>query len=189
MIRIARPSEALIARWLADREECPWSYPDVGASRGAAPAGYTVAHHRVALGEGARAFRRATEAMHRWAMFQLGWIEIFPPAARIREGTTVAVVAHHFGMWSLNACRIVYVVDERADVDRFGFAYGTLTDHAVQGEERFTVEWRHADDVVTYDLFAFSRPGGILTSIGRPLVRRLQRRFARDSLRAMQHAV
>jgi hypothetical protein len=30
-----------------------------------------------------------------------------------------------FGVWTLNTCRIVYVVDEAT---RFGFAYGTLPD-------------------------------------------------------------
>ena len=30
------------------------------------------------------------------------------------------------GFWWLNACRIVYVVDEAGPITQFGFAYGTL---------------------------------------------------------------
>ena len=57
------------------------------------------------------------------------------------------------------------------------------------GEERFTVEWRDEDDSVWYDLFAFSIPRHPLAKLAPPLSRRLQRRFARDSLHAMIRAV
>jgi uncharacterized protein (UPF0548 family) len=57
------------------------------------------------------------------------------------------------------------------------------------GEERFTIEWRREDDSVWYDLLAFSRPRHRLARSGAPLSRRLQRRFARDSLHAMMRAV
>ena len=41
---------------------------------------------------------------------------------------------------------------------RFGFAYGTLREHAESGEERFTVEWSRDDDRVWYDILAFFAP-------------------------------
>jgi uncharacterized protein (UPF0548 family) len=71
---------------------------------------------------------------------------------------------------------------------RRSFAYGTLPEHGERGEERFTVEWRREDDSVFYELYAFSRPNHLIARLGYPLARRLQRRFARDSLRAMLHA-
>src|SRR4051794_14301883 len=37
-------------------------------------------------------------------------------------GTTVAVRVRHLGFWSLNACRIVYRVDDEGPIVRFGFA-------------------------------------------------------------------
>ncbi len=148
-----------------------------------------MTHHRLFLGDGEPVFARAQEAIRRWAMFEPRWITVFPPAAPLRVGTDVALLVRHYGVWSLNACRIVYLVEERGSVERFGFAYGTLPAHGVQGEERFTVEWDHADGAVTYDLLAMSRPGSVLSRVGRPLVRRLQRRFARDSKRAMLWAV
>lgn len=119
-------------------------------------------------------------------MFNLGWVQVFPRHASIEVGTTVAVVVNHFGFWSMNATRIVYVVDEER---RFGFAYGTLQDHAEQGEERFSIEWAAEDDSVCYNILAFSKPGKWQTRTIGPLSRTLQKRFARDSLAGMQRAV
>ncbi len=67
------------------------------------------------------------------------------------------MIARVFGLWWVNACRVVYHVDGHHAARRFGFAYGTLPGHIEQGEERFMVEWDHEDNV-WYDLRAFSRP-------------------------------
>jgi uncharacterized protein (UPF0548 family) len=73
-------------------------------------------------------------------------------------GTVVGVLGPHFGLWSLNSCRIVYVIEEEASLlKRYGFAFGTLPGHVERGEERFTVEWDRADDSVSYEVFAFAR--------------------------------
>jgi uncharacterized protein (UPF0548 family) len=83
----------------------------------------------------------------------------------------------------------VYVVDEDGPFQRFGFAYGTLPEHAESGEERFTVKWHKADDAVWYDILTFSRPQQLLTRLGYPVARKLQKRFARDSAAAMRRAL
>ena len=93
------------------------------------------------------------------------------------------------GLWWLNSCRIVYVVDEPGPISRFGFAYGTLPGHVEAGEERFLIEWDHGDDSVWYDILAFSRPNHLLSRLGYLFVRRLQKRFGRDSAAAMLKAV
>lgn len=152
------------------------------------PPHYNVDRNRVRLGRGSAVFARATQAIRDWKMFQLGWVETFPAQAAIAEGTTVAILVHLFGCWSLNAARIVYLIDQPPPLARFGFAYGTLADHAERGEERFMVEWRGVDDTVWYDLLAFSRPHHPLARAASPLSRRLQKRFARDSLSAMAQA-
>ena len=100
----------------------------------------------------------------------------------------MAVIAQLFGIWWLNACRILYVIDESGPITKFGFAYGTLPDHAASGEERFLIEWDHADDVVWYDILAFSRSRHFLVRFGYPITRRVQKRFARDSTAAMSRA-
>lgn len=121
-------------------------------------------------------------------MFKMPWVKLHWPNAPIEVGTNVAVSVHHFGFYSLNACRIVYVVVEEGAVTRFGFAYGTLADHAESGEERFTVEWNRANDTVWYDLLAFSRPRQVLAKLAYPLSRLLQKRFAEGSKAAMVKA-
>lgn len=122
-------------------------------------------------------------------MFNADWVEVHPPDAATAPGTNVAVLARVLGIWYLNACRIVYVIDEAGPTKTYGFAYGTLHDHAERGEERFTVVWDRADDSVRYEQFAFSRPNYLLTRLNYPLARTVQKRFAKDALEAMQRAV
>ena len=145
-------------------------------------------HNRALLGHGEPAFRAACDALRRWRMFPAPWALIQPAETPIEEGRVVAMLAHALGLWWLNTCRIVYVLDEAAPVRRFGFAYGTLPRHVERGEERFSVEWL-ADDSVWYDIRAFSRPRYWATRLGYPVARALQRRFVRDSKAAMHAAV
>jgi uncharacterized protein (UPF0548 family) len=121
-------------------------------------------------------------------MFPEPWTHIGPAHAPIRGGETVAMQARAFGVWWLNAARIVYTIDEAAPVRRSGFAYGTLEAHVEQGEERFSVEL-HADGNVWYDLRAFSRPRLLIVRLMKPLARRLQMRFVRESQMQMRRAV
>lgn len=191
MFLLRKPSEAQIDDFLRSQRDEPFSYEEVGSSRDGAPKkeGYVVDHNCVRLGEGEEVFSRAVEALRGWRMFDLGWVRICWPDAPIEVGTTVAILGNHFGFWSLNACRIVYLIEDGGEVRRYGFAYGTLPEHAARGEERFTVEWDHREGSVRYDIYAFSRPGNVLARLGRPVARVLQRRFAWDSMQAMVRAV
>lgn len=158
-------------------------------TRGDAPSGYKADHNRIELGKGAQTFSRAVEAMRNWKMFALRWVKLFYSNTPIEPGATVCVRVQHLGFWSLNPCRIVYVVDEDGAVKRYGFAYGTLNNHAERGEERFMLEWDHEDDSVSYDILAFSRPGQPFAKLGYPFTRTLQKRFARESKQSMLRAV
>lgn len=184
------PTTAQVEAFLEAQRDSTFSYPEVAATRKGAPPYYKVDHNRVRLGTGEEAFKVAVAAVRQWKMFDLGWVRIAWPGAPIHEGTTVAVVARTAGFWSLNACRIVYTLEE-SDVRmrRFGFAYGTLRDHAEIGEERFTIELHRSDGSVWYDIYAFSRPRLWLAQIGYPLARVYQRRFARDSMAVMARTV
>lgn len=189
LFQLVAPSEDEIRRFISDQHESPFSYPQVGASAGEPPKNYNVDHNRVQLGIGEVCWHRAIQAVREWRMFDMPWSRLCWPNAPIRVGTEVAVLVRHFGFSSLNACRIVYVIDEDAAIRRSGFAYGTLLEHAESGEERFTVEWHRASDEVWYDILAFSRPREVLARIGYPLSRALQRRFAHDSKAAMLRSV
>jgi uncharacterized protein (UPF0548 family) len=188
MFLLSRPEESRIRTTLANQRACDFSYPDVGATRGDLPSGYAVLRGRVDLGHGSTTFARAVNLFLRWKMFDFPGIRLCWPDAPIQPGTEVAVLVEHFGFWSLNCCKIVYVIDEDGPVRRFGFAYGTLPEHAEQGEERFTLEWNRGSDLVSYDILSFSRPGNAAVKLAYPLARWLQRRFLRHSLAAMAGA-
>jgi uncharacterized protein (UPF0548 family) len=189
MVTLRKPSAESTRRFLARQADLPFTYAAVGATAGVAPVGFVVDRARVRLGTGEGVFRAACAALRRWEQFRLGWVEAGPPDTPIRAGAVVAVAGRAVGLWWLNACRIVYVTDVAGPVERFGFAYGTLPGHAASGEERFLVEWDREDDDVWYDILAFSRPNHWLTRLGYPVVRRLQRRFGRDSAASMLRAV
>jgi len=184
-----KPSDEMVGEFIRSQRELPFTYSQAGATQeGVAPSDYYVDHNRTKLGQGPETFQKAVTALKNWKQFDLGWVNIVPSETAIAVGAVVAVRAHTFGVWSLNACRIVYVVDEEGPVKKFGFAYGTLPDHVECGEERFMIE-QHPDGSVFYDIFAFSRPRQLLVRMGVPIARRLQRRFVRDSLVAMIRAV
>jgi uncharacterized protein (UPF0548 family) len=186
-----KPSEEVVRQFIASQQDLTFSYAQLGATRsqpGNVHGGYTIDHNRIKLGQGQETYERAMSALRSWQQFNLGWVTVVPPGKALEVGTVVAVLAKVFGCWSLNAARIVYVIDEgQAQRTRFGFAYGTLPDHVERGEERFTVEW-HADDSVWYDIYAFSRPKHPLARLGFPITRMLQKRFVRDSLAIMKAA-
>ena len=146
-------------------------------------------HTRIKLGEGEPVFQSARAALQRWEQFRLGWVEAWSPDTPIQSGEVVAVMGRAIGLWWLNACRIVYVVDESGPISKFGFAYGTLPGHVESGEERFLIEWDRSENSVWYDILAFSRPNHFLTRLGYPVVRRTQKRFGRDSAASMLKAV
>jgi uncharacterized protein (UPF0548 family) len=189
MICVSRPKWESILALLEVERALRFPYTEVGATRASAvPRGYTVDHNRVLLGRGPKVFAQAKRAIRAWKMFEMDWLELCWTDAVIEVGSTVGVLVGHYGFWSLNPCRVAYVLEERGRVEKFGFAYGTLPGHGEIGEERFSVEFDQRDSSVWYDLYAFSRPG-VMARMGYPLARALQQRFARDSMVAMQRAV
>jgi uncharacterized protein (UPF0548 family) len=189
MFLLREPTAATVNDFLSAQREQSFSYAEVGATSSTPPSDFDVDHNRVLLGKGENAFARAVAAIRAWRMFNFPWCRLAPSNAPIEVGSTVAVSFRHFGFWSLNACRIVYVLEEDGAKGKYGFAYGTLPEHAEVGEERFSVEWDSSDGSVWYDLYAFSHPRHVLARAGYPLSRMLQRRFVRESKRAMVMAV
>lgn len=186
MFALTKPSAERIRQFINEQRDLPLSYPEVGATNSTLPAGYNIDHNRIQLGHGEQTFQRAVAAVRNWKMHDLGWLELCWPDAPIEVGSAVAVLCPHFGFWSCHPAKIVYVIDEADEqARRFGFGYGTLPAHDEQGEERFLIEWRHDDDSVWYDILAFSRPSSFLARLGYPLVRKLQRKFGRDSKQVM----
>jgi uncharacterized protein (UPF0548 family) len=189
MLLLRKPAPDKVRAFLAAQSQLAFTYSAVGATAAGPPPGFVVDRTRIKLGEGPGTFAAGSAALERWEHFHLGWVEAWPSNTPLQPGQVVAVIARIFRLWWLNACRIVYVVDEEGPIKRFGFAYGTLPEHAESGEERFTVVWHKDDGAVWYEIVAFSRPQQLLARLGYPLARRLQKRFARDSAAAMVKAV
>ena len=184
MFRFTKPSVREIERFLAEQQTFDFTHPEVGATANELPSGYAVNRRREKIGRGEEAFQRAKAALASWKALRLGWIDVAPMNVSPGPGRNIAIVARVYGLWSLNACRIVYVEDEP---DCFAFACGTLPGHAATGEERFAVT-RDDEEEVWYELCAFSRPRELLAKIANPLMRLKQRQFGRDSVAAMRGA-
>jgi uncharacterized protein (UPF0548 family) len=189
IFRLTKPTSNDVSRFLKARGSDEFSYAEVGATGAVLPTGYNIDHNRICLGIGAEVYARAKAAVRAWRMFDLGWVDLISPCTPIEIGRAVCIVVRHFGFYSMSAARIVYVIDDDTNADRFGFAYGTLTEHAESGEERFSVEFNSETGEVWYDLLAFSRPASRPARVGYPLSRYLQKRFAADSKLAMLRAV
>ncbi|HUJ94498.1 MAG TPA: DUF1990 domain-containing protein [Terriglobales bacterium] len=185
MFRLRAPSKREVLQFIAQQERSVFSYSEVGASAADLPSRYNVDRSRVLLGRGEVAWHSAIAAIRAWQMFNIPWVRLYWPTTPIKVNANVAILVHHFGFYSLNGARIVYVVNEDGPIARHGFAYGTLIEHAERGEERFTVEWNRAEDTVWYTILAFSRPQMTLARLGHPVSRIVQRRFAEASKSAM----
>jgi len=241
MFSLTDPPPQQLARFLADQREREFSYAQVGWSREAmAPPGAFVNQGSSVIGRGRADYDRACRALLAWRMMPHGWLRIDPPGAAIEPAAIVATVARGPGLWTVNACRIVYVSDSedprggsdaavddltpptgrtpasasRGDRPKPGdivqqsggqirrpsgasvrrhtslaFGYGTLKGHLMAGEERFRVSLNPDDESVSYDVWSFSWPNTWQAYCALPLIRRVQRRFARESPLAMQSAL
>ena len=188
MFLARRPSARKIEEFIQDSQSLPLSYDQIGVAKHS-PSDFKIDQASGVIGRGKTAFERARLALREWRHFELGWVEIFPKNASIEPGTTVAVLIHHFWFWSLNGCRVLYELGDRLDDTNFGFAYGTLTNHAEMGEEIFQVSISPGSEEVSYSIRAASKPRAALAWIGYPSTRILQARFRRESLAAMQRAL
>jgi uncharacterized protein (UPF0548 family) len=182
-----RPSQHVIDQFLCDSQELPLSYGPIGLVQSELPV-QGLDEAIVAIGRGRSDFERARAALVAWKQFDIGWVETFPRHAPVAVGTVVAVVIRHLGFWSLNGCRVLYSVGCLDDAARFGFACGTLTNHAESGEELFEVFVDPQTDEVLYRIRAASWPQATLARVGQPIVRVLQERFRRHSAAAMKRA-
>jgi uncharacterized protein (UPF0548 family) len=188
MFLIRRPSQREIAEFLDKSRDLRLSYDPVGIAR-QSPPGFNADLASSVIGHGRETFDRAKVALAQWRHYEMGWAELFPRGAAIEPGTNVAVLVRHLGLWSLNGCRVVYAIGDRQTGSSFGFAYGTLTNHAELGEEIFEVRLEPESEEVMYRIQAVSKPHAALARIGYPIARYFQERFRRDSASALRRAI
>src|SRR6185295_10153405 len=165
MFLARRPSQETIDRFLRDSQHLPLSYGPIGIVSDE-PRRRNLDETTVVVGRGRTDFERARAALLAWRQFDVGWVETFPRDAPVTIGTVVAVLIRHLGFWSLNGCRVVYNVGQPDEGTWFGFAYGTLTNHAEAGEELFELFVDAATQNVVYRIRATSWPHATLARIG-----------------------
>lgn len=183
IVRLGRIGAEEAGRILAVGRTQQPTYHDVGALLRPDPPTPDLAVERV-LGRGREVFERAVASFRGYDVARSAGT-VWPADATVVEGGTVLVAAR-FGPVGLAAMnRIVGVVDE---LDRWGFAYGTLPGHVEVGEEAFVVS-RRPDDAVVATITARSRsalPGARLLQ---PVLVPIQRRYAERYLDAVEKAV
>ena len=188
MFLTRRPSQRALAEFLDQSGHLPLSYDPIGIAR-QSPPGFNADLTSTVIGHGRQTFERARIALAEWRHYEMGWVELFPRGASIDVGSVVAVLVQHLGFWSLNGCRVVYGIGDRQSGSSFGFAYGTLSNHAELGEEIFEVMLEPESDEVIYRIQAVSKPHAALAWIGYPIARYFQERFRRDSTSALRRAI
>jgi uncharacterized protein (UPF0548 family) len=180
-LRLFRAGEDQTEKLLAAAREARPSSPHLltvmDGSLGVPPKGFVHDLSRSEIGRGLHVFAVACEAFRRWEQFDLGWVQVLNPLAKIAPGELVAVEAHT-ALWSINFSRVAEVVDSPT---RFGFMYTTTAFHVEEGQERFVIDFDPESESVSYLLEAVSRPRHLLARIGYPFSRAMQHRFARDS--------
>ena len=100
-----------------------------------------------------------------WGVHRASGIDVRASHSPAQVGTVVSQLIGVRGLGVVAPCKVVCVVD---DADRRGFAYGTLPGHPESGEESFAVSILE-DESVALDIRSFSRPGNVLSRIGRPV--------------------
>ena len=192
--RIRRPTPEEIAARLTAHDQ-PFSYPEVGATSSiehsfteSLAATYDTDVYEFHLGTGRSLFESARDALLAWRHFDVPWLEFHGASAPAKTGQVVATLVSVAGLWFFNPCRVVYTEYSAEPADLAAFAYGTLQGHVECGEERFQVSLNPISGEVKYEIAAFSRPAILLSKLGYPLARRLQKRFANASSAALLRA-
>jgi len=193
-IYISYPSKAKLDNFLRTQQEAQFSYTEIGYTKiktiqtnetSQAPKtfkGYIIDYHSSLIGKGDQVWEKAKEALRQWQHFPYSFTKIYPNTTKIEEGNIVAVMIYILGFWWRNPAKIVYTFDEP---DRFGFAYGTLQEHAEKGEEAFWIS-RDKDNNIIYHLYAISKPKFWAAKLAYPITRKYQRKFALESMQQMK---
>ncbi|MEO6703507.1 MAG: DUF1990 domain-containing protein [Jatrophihabitantaceae bacterium] len=158
----------------------PFTYREVGRATGVLPSGYdhlTATRHLPATAS----FDRVTDELMSWQVQARSGLRVAASSPKV-ELDAVMLMRFGFGRASVAIpCRVVTVVN---DVDRRGFAYGTLTGHPESGEEAFILT-RNSDGGIDFTITAFSHPASALARAGGPVTKRVQHWMTNRYLRAI----
>jgi uncharacterized protein (UPF0548 family) len=153
---------------LTDLAALQLTYREVGATSGPLPDGYHHVRKSAVIGHGRPRFDDAATNVMRWGMLRGAGVRVDATSEVATVGSEVLV-----GLGPVRApCRVVYLIEE---VDRRGFAYGTLPGHPESGEELFAVRFDPATGDVHAEVVAFSRHATWWSRLGSPVTALMQR--------------
>ena len=161
----ARPGPAALDALVARHRGAAPTYAEVGATAGPLPDGYRHRRHTVDLGRGDAVFAAAAGGLRRWEAHRRSGAVVHRRDAAVSEGQVVAVAVRVALAWVTVVNRVVRVTDTPGV---FGFAYGTLAHHVVEGEEAFVVRLGE-DGTVRFEVVNFTRPRGRLLRLAGPV--------------------
>jgi uncharacterized protein (UPF0548 family) len=183
-LRFLRHPTADEVRGIVSEQEL--TYREVGASLDdRLPEGYHHTRSSVEIGTGEAAFASGCEALRSWRAHAYLHIALTPARCALETGAVVVAEVPTGPLVVLAPCRIVATIAEQ---NRFGFAYGTLPGHPERGEESFVVS-RGTDEVVRFEVAAFSRPSTLLIKLGGPIPSWFQRRATAGYLEGVRSFV
>lgn len=148
------------------------------------PSGHRAYEESALLGTGDACWAAASAAVVAWGVKTRSGFAVQPPVPRggsVARGERSWIRARVGPVVVREPAEVVAVV---ADVDRRGFAYGTLEGHPISGEEAFVVH-RAADGSVWLTLRSLSGPGRGVWWLAFPAVLVAQRVYRRRYLRAL----
>ncbi|HEX3841876.1 MAG TPA: DUF1990 domain-containing protein [Acidimicrobiales bacterium] len=185
MILVSRQNSTSIQRLVESRINSQPTYAAVGASlSGNYPSGFHHDHYERVLGQGREVFEYAREGLQTWQAHNVPGVAVHPQGAEIQPGGTVVITLGFFVALAA-PCRIIEVL---AEPRKWGFAYGTLPGHPEEGEEAFVLTWAE-DDIVHFEIKAFSRPADRLVRFAGSIGRRIQRSGTTGYLTSLQKFV
>jgi len=197
MIALSEPDDALLAAFVAAKEDAPFSYAAIGCTlRSPTLSGFWRDESNVLLGRGEGVFQAACQAVLRGDFFPEAITRLFAAVQPVGQGDVLAAV-YRLPLTPVRFLLPTRVIDTFDDVDdstgqtihRCGFTYGTLAGHIESGEERFEVSWDRDTDEVSFMITAVSRPAWWLVWLGLPIARVEQARFRRLALARMKQLV
>lgn len=163
-------------------------YPHLGLTRLVAlsrpegiswPTGFSHVDKTTTVGSGPDTFAALAEGIMTWEIQRRSGLSVKAPP---RAGVGSRVVSG-FGVGQLRLpvpCEVVWALEPQqlkapdgSSVMVAGFGYGTLPGHPALGEEAF-LALMTADGRVDFRLLAFSKPAGLIFTLGAPVTKLVQ---------------
>ncbi len=159
------------------------TYTEVGRTRDdQLPEGFRHARRHTVVGSGEQAFHAVAAGMRDFQIHRLAGVRVRhdDPAPRIGGRFRSGIGVLGWRLWV--PCQFVWVTDTATE---YGYGFGTLPGHPVNGEEAFLVQLdRHGR--VHFRLRSFSRPATWAARVGSPITT-LAQRVATDRYLASAH--